>query len=325
MSGVGLGLGPITGIAAISGGTQNILFRFQRDGVGYVLRCPATHLASRGGKFIIREARVLSALGGSDVPHPRLFAACDDVDVIGTPFHLTEFVDGFTPALGLGSDYAHERAGQRAMGFAITEAIATLGRLDVASCGLSDLGTPKGWLERQVPRWQSQLDRYGELPGYPGPDLRYLDEIGAWLSDKRPSEWQVGLIHGDLHFGNALFDREQPTVVAIVDWELSALGDPLLDLGHLLACWPRQPGDAHVTYVLPGLPDHAEIAEFYAECTGRDVTWLAWYRVLACYRLAIIIEGSYARACAGQGDLAIGQRLHASAKRLLTQAAALIG
>ncbi len=320
----GLGAGGIDDPALIVGGTQNVLLRFRRSGREYVLRRPPLHKRANSDETMRREARALGALAGTAVPHPALIAAEADPDVLGAAFYLMEPVDGFNATLGLPAPFATDRAWQHEMGLSMADSIAALAAVDHVAVGLGDLGKFEGWAERQVGRWRKQLDGYRELPGYPGPDLPAVDEIGEWLDRHRPTEVRAGLIHGDFHFGNVLIRRDRPTLAAMVDWELVTVGDPLLDLGHLLATWPLQDGAA-VSVDAPGLPSVDEVVVRYASHTDRPLDDLLWFRVLACYRLGLILEGTHARACAGLAPKEIGDQLHAHTVLLLTQAAELIG
>ena len=135
----------------------------------------------------------------------------------------------------------------------MADAIGALASVDHVAVGLGDLGRFEGWAERQVGRWRKQLDGYSDLPGYPGPDLPGVDRVGEWLELHRPSDVRAGLMHGDFHFGNVLVRRDAPELAAVVDWELVTVGDPLLDLGHLLATWPTV-GGVSVGVPAPGLP-----------------------------------------------------------------------
>lgn len=322
----GVGTGPVTDVAPLTGGTQNILVRFARDGHRYVFRRPPLHKRANSDETMRREAKVLEALAGSDVPHPRLVASCEDLDVMGCFFFVMESIEGFTATTEVPEPHGSSAPFQHAMGLSMVDAAATLGTLDPSLLGQAQLDRADGWLERQVGRWRKQLESYHELDGWPGPDLTGIDEIGTWLDEHRPTHWSKGLIHGDYHFGNVMFRRDSPVVAAVVDWELATVGDPLLDLGHLLATWP----DANETRTvglarqLDGLPARDELIARYGEVSGRDMSGFDWYQVLACYRLAIILEGTYARACAGKADAALGQRFHGVAQSLFDQALGLV-
>ena len=321
MDGRGFSPGPIKNPHLLGGGTQNILLKFERADRSFVLRRPPKHLRKNSNETMRREARVLSALRDTDVRHPGMIAACDDETVIGAAFYLMEPVEGFTPREEMPDLHANDASIRREMGFEMVDAIAALAGVDFKARGLSDLGKVDGFLERQVGRWRAQLESYAEHSGWPGlSGISGVDEVGAWLSRHRPNEFVPGLIHGDFHFGNVLFDRSSSKLTAIVDWELTTLGDPMVDLGWLLSAWPED--DAQIGPVKPwsGFPSSSEIVARYTKKTGRDVSHADWYEVLACYKLGAILEGTYARACAGRAPKETGDFLHASTLSLFAKA-----
>ncbi len=323
MDAQGLPPGPLEALEPLAGGTQNVLLRFARGGRAYVLRRPPRHLRANSNETMRREARVLGALRGTDVPHPALIAACPETDVIGAAFYLMEPVEGFNPTRGLPEPHRSDPALRHAMGLALVDGIAALGRLDHRAVGLEDFGRPEGYLERQVARWRAQLASYAEMPGYPGPEIPGVERVAAWLEDHRPRAFQPGILHGDYHLANVLFSRAGPALAAIVDWELSTVGDPLLDLGWLLATWPEPDGRASATLgVAPwqGFPRAEDLVARYAEGSSRDLSAISWYAVLACYKLGIILEGTHARACAGRAEKATGDLLHATTVGLFERA-----
>jgi aminoglycoside phosphotransferase (APT) family kinase protein len=207
------------------------------------------------------------------------------------------------------------------MGLALVDGIAAVGAVDVAAVGLSSLGRPDGWLDRQPGRWLSQLQSYEAVPGWSLSSQIPVGRLAAWLQARVPGRWLPGLIHGDYHFGNVLFDRRGPDLAAIVDWELATIGDPLLDLGHLLATWADEADDqtpATVLY-LPGLPGRSVLVERYAAASARDLSRLDWYIALACFRLGVLLEGTHARSLAGLAPPEVGERLHRMAMALWEQ------
>jgi aminoglycoside phosphotransferase (APT) family kinase protein len=321
-----LGSGPLEEVVRLEGGTQNMLVRFRRDDQTFVLRRPPLHMRSSSNLTMRREASVLAALSGTAVPHPRLIRACDDETVIGAAFFLMEAVDGFNVLDGLGDNLAADLAAQRAMGTSVVDAIALLSRVDYQVVGLGALGRADGWLERQVAKWLSLLSSFEVYAGYSSAELPHVDELASWLTAWTPVSWVAGLIHGDVHFANVLVRRDVPEVAALVDWELATIGDPLLDLGHMLMLWPR-PANRGVLWQgpdIPGLPSARDLIERYALQSERDVSDVLWYCVLACFRLAILFDGTHARALAGQADPQTGATLHASGITLLHRAHELI-
>jgi aminoglycoside phosphotransferase (APT) family kinase protein len=322
----GLGGGPLEQVRPILGGTQNVMARFVRDGREFVLRRGPLHLRKRSNVSILRETRALAALAETDVPHPRLIAACDDPSVLGgAVFYLMDPIDGFNASVELPALHAGDAEVRREMCFALVDALAALGAVDHVAVGLADFGKPEGFLERQVARWLSELESFRSTDFEPA--IPRVDEVAAWLEERRPRAWSAGIMHGDFHAANVMFSSSGPAVEAIVDWEMVTIGDPLLDLGWLLATW-RLPGVGGV-FAGPlarssGLPGPEQLVERYARRTTRDLSTVRWYTVLACFKLGIVLEGTYARAHAGQAPMEIGEQLHTTTLRLFERAQHLI-
>jgi aminoglycoside phosphotransferase (APT) family kinase protein len=324
MTGRGLGAGPITGITRLAGGTQNILLRFSRDGRDFVLRRPPAIPRVGNNETMRREARVLAALAGTAVPHPRLIAACGEDDVLGAAFYLMEPVDGFNAVNGLPALHASSPDIRRRMGLALVDGAAALGALDHVAVGLADFGRSDGFLQRQVGRWRAQLESYRSCPEWPGAaGLPGLADIEAYLEAGIPQHGAPGIMHGDYSIGNVMYRPDGPELAAIVDWELATIGDPLIDLGWIIACWPGAGGpDLPVLTVQPfdGFPAIGALVEHYASRSARDLSDLDWYAVLSCYKLAILLEGSFVRACAGAAPIQTGLMLHDTAVKLMQRA-----
>lgn len=311
------GTGPVTAVEQLTGGSQNNIFRLTRADGSFVLRRPPRHLRKNSNETMLREARVLRALAATDVPHPRFHAVCDDLDVIGTCFYTMELIDGFTP-MGTLPDRWAENDWRPQLGYAMVAGAASLGAVDHAAVGLADFGKPDAWLDRQVSRWRSQLDGYAQMDGYAqssddGPAIPGVDRVGDWLDANKPAACHIGIIHGDYQFANVMMSAHAPKVAAIVDWELSTLGDPLLDLAWMLTAW-EEPGDppGKLGQVTPwgDMPTRADLIARYGELSGRDMSVMPWYFVLACYKLGILLEGTHARACAGQAPKEMGDIMH---------------
>ncbi|MCW2917484.1 MAG: aminoglycoside phosphotransferase [Actinomycetia bacterium] len=315
MDGEGLPGGPIENVEELGGGTQNVLIRFRRGGGDYVLRRGPEHLRAKSNDVLRREARVLAALDGTGVPAPRLLAACLDEQVMGgAVFYLMTPIQGFTATVSLPELHAGDPAVRHQMGLEAATALASLGAVDHVAVGLTDFGRPEGFLDRQVGRWMAELESYGSLPGYPGPEIPQLQKVTAWLSGNQPASWRPGIMHGDYHLANLMFALDGPQVAAIVDWEMCTIGDPLLDLGWLLATWPDR-ADESTGFAGPlgeagGLPSPAEVVAAYRERSDRDLSAIEWYAVLACFKLGIVLEGTHARACAGKAPKETGDLLH---------------
>lgn len=324
----GLGAGPLTDSVRLAGGTQNILLKFKRDGREYVLRRPPVHTRTNSNETMLREARLLSALADTNVPHPRFIASCADESVLGAVFYLMEPVEGFNPVSGLPALHAGDAKVQHRMGLALVEGIAALGALDYRALGLSDFGKPDNYLARQVSRWKAQLEGYGEFADWTGPqELPGVARVGDWLDAHRPSRFEPGIMHGDYHLANVMYRYDGPELAAIVDWELATIGDPLIDLGWLLATWPEPGAPVNLISVQPwiGFPSAEELVAHYKSRTMRDLLAMDWYAVLACYKLGILLEGTHARACAGRAPRETGDLLHGRAVRLFERAQRWIG
>ncbi len=188
MSGQGLGEGPIEDVTDIVGGTQNIMLRFRRSGREYVFRRGPRHLRPVSNKVILRETRVLAALADTDVPHPHLIAACEDTAVLGDAvFYLMEPVDGFNAGSALPALHAGDAGIRHEMGLSMADAAARLGAVDHVAVGLADFGKADGFLERQVPRWLSELESYSGFDNYPGPQIGDVESVATWLQSNQPA------------------------------------------------------------------------------------------------------------------------------------------
>jgi len=317
------GSGPVTSVQKLTGGSQNNLFLMTRGKERMVLRRPPRHPRANANETMLREARVLKALAGSAVPHPEFYGVCSDTSVIGVCFYIMAPLEGFSPGGDLPGRYGEDRAWRAEMGPEFVRAAAALSAVDYQAVGLADLGKPGDWHARQVDRWRSQLEGYRELPGYDGHALPYVDEIGRWLSDFVPTSGRIGVIHGDYQFPNVMFSLEQPKIAGLIDWELSTLGDPMLDMAWVLSSWCEEgdpPGKSPIVRPWDGFVSRAELVRLYGEATGRDMSDMPWFFGLACYKLGCIVEGTYARAQAGQAPKEVGDQLHAYALWLFAKA-----
>jgi aminoglycoside phosphotransferase (APT) family kinase protein len=281
----------------ISIGASNRMYRAETSLGPLILRVPPAHKVSATAHDMGREYRILRALDGTDVPHPRALALSTDTEVFGAGFLAMEFVAGFNLKVGLDIPNVPNADELREFAFAAVDALAQLAGVDWQAAGLGDFGRPAGFLERQVSRWSNQLE------GYRVRDLPGLDELAAWLGANRPPAAPPAIMHGDFTFANVMFAPERPPrVSAIVDWEQSTIGDPLMDLGWLLGLWAHAdeespataPGVPWVTQ-LAGMPTRAEVVARYAERAGRDVSAIEFYQALALFKLVVVLEGSYAK------------------------------
>jgi aminoglycoside phosphotransferase (APT) family kinase protein len=257
-----------------------------------------------------REHRLLSAFTahGAAVPVPGPVALCADADVIGAPFYLMEYLDGVVVRDALPGTFADDAGVPAALAHALVDLLADLHAFDWRAGGLRGFGRPDGYLERQVPRWLGQLERYKTRA------LPDVDEAGRWLTAHTPPMQAPAVIHGDYKLDNVMFAPTPPVrPLAVLDWEQATIGDPLVDLGWVLGLW-ADPLDAqaalgHTSANAPlfaggisRFPTRSDLADRYAGATGRDLAALPFYCVLGLFKLACVMEGSYARFRAGTSD-----------------------
>lgn len=321
------GSGPITSVQPLLGGSQNILYFVNRGDAQMVLRRPPRHLRKNSNDTMLREARILAALKDSAVPHAALFGVCDDTAVTGACFYLMAPLEGYSPKGPLPGSYAERPDWRREMGLEMARASAALAAVDHEAVGLAGFGKAADWHGRQVGRWRSQLEGYRDQPGYTVADIGLIDAIGQWLDSAIPQERRIGIIHGDYQWPNVMFSHDSPRITGLIDWELCTLGDPMLDLGWMLTSWiePSDP-EGREPMITPwqDFISRQELIDAYCAMTGRDPSAAPWFFVLACYKLGCILEGSYARALAGQAPRDVGERLHRVATWLFAKAGQLI-
>lgn len=319
MDGVGLGSGPFISVEPLTGGTQNILLRLKRGDLDLVFRRPPPSPRRESHKVLRREARVLEALRETIVPHPRLIAHEPDETKLGYAFLLMEPIDGFNPSEGLPDLHASDPKIRERMALSYMEGLAALAE---ARPDLPDFGRPDGFLERQVGRWQAHMESYRRNPAWPGLTCG-VDKIASWLDQHRPDDYEPGLLHGDCHLANTMFEHGSGKMAALIDWELATLGDPRLDLGWVIATWPDVAGRDTVGFDIQpwhGFPGIDVLIGHYAERTHRSIDSANWFGVLACYKLGILLEGTYARSLSGKAPKSVGERLHAATLALFDRA-----
>jgi aminoglycoside phosphotransferase (APT) family kinase protein len=290
----GLTAGPLTG-ELILGGRSNLTYRVSDGHQEWVVRRPPLGHVLATAHDVAREYRVITALAGTRVPVPGTILHCPDPDVIGAPFYLMECVAGtvYRTAEQTRSLSAEQR---RDLSRHLIDTLADLHTVDPAAVGLSDFGHPDGFLARQVRRWRGQLDasRSRDLPG--------IDDLATQLAGSVPASGPPAIVHGDYRLDNVLVHNNR--IAAVLDWEMSTLGDPLADLGLLLIYWDRlaQDGNPVVDGVgaRHGFPDGATLVEWYATRTGAGLSALEWYVALAAFKLAVILEGIHYRHALGK-------------------------
>ncbi len=304
LDGCGLGSGPIEA-EPLGDGHSNITYLIKREGGEWVLRRPPRPPLPPSAHDVLREARLLSAVEDADVRTPPVLATCDEESVIGAPFYVMEKIEGdvvvtdIPPAL----DTPDERA---RMAEELIDALVEIHAVDWQASGLEGYGKPSGYLERQVRRfsglWEHNKTR----------DVPEIDEGTAWLAANRPESGPATIVHGDYRLGNTMMGPDAPArLVAIFDWELATIGDPLADVGYLTATY-AEPGEAdgeatpmsalNAVTTREGFPTRAELIARYEERSGRSMSAVNWYQTLAMWKSAVFLEGSYKRLLAGTTD-----------------------
>ncbi len=303
-------------VTLIAGGKSNLTFRVDAPAGSVILRRPPLGHVLPTAHDMVREHTVMSALGGSPVPVPAMRHLCTDAEVLGQPFYVMERVEGHICRDALPAGYADEPAQRRAVGEGLVAVLAALHAIDPAEVGLGEFGRPDGYLERQVRRWVTQWDAT-RIEGHDA-----LDALAADLAAQVPTTQRHTVVHGDYRLDNTLLHPTEPgRIAAVLDWEMSTLGDPLADLGILLGYWSQaDDGGARTSAavvpaatVLEGFPTRREVAELYAARTGLDLTPLPWYAAFAAFKLAVVCAGIVARvrggAMVGDGFDGIEERI----------------
>ncbi|MET8681714.1 phosphotransferase family protein [Streptomyces sp. NPDC004647] len=290
----GLVRGPLSA-EMIEGGRSNLTYSVTDGTDRWVVRRPPLGHVLATAHDMRREHRVIEALHPTAVPVPAPVLLCEDESVIGSPFYIMEFVDGtpYRTAQQL-SALGPERT--RGVVLSLVDTLVELHAVDPGTAGLADFGRPEGFLERQLRRWGKQLDasRNRELPG--------IDDLHAALGKALPKSPAPAVVHGDYRLDNVLVGSDD-SIKAILDWEMSTLGDPLTDLGLLVMYSQRldvPESPVSTTAGAPGHPEPAELIERYADGSGRDVRDVAWYTAFAWFKLAVILEGIHYRYTLGQ-------------------------
>ena len=312
----GLGAGPIEP-TPIGDGHSNVTYLLRRGEQRLVLRRPPRGPLPPSAHDVLREARLLAALAPLGLPVPAVLATCEDEAVIGAPFYVMPFIEGRVLTTRLPAPLA-AADGPRRIAEQLVDRLVELHEVDFAAAGLADLGRADGYLERQLKRFGGLLELNATRP------LPDLERVAGWLAANLPSSPPATLVHGDYRLGNVMYAPAEPRLVAVLDWEMATIGDPLADLGYMTAMWaePDDPhnavGDLSAVTRGPGFPDRVALAERYAAATGLSVDALPWYQVLATWKAAIFLEGSYRRfqdgttadtyfARLGEGVVGLGQ------------------
>jgi aminoglycoside phosphotransferase (APT) family kinase protein len=284
--------------APIGEGHSNVTFGLSN---GLVLRRPPRGPLPPSAHDVLREARLLSKLKDTPVRVPRVLATCEDTEVIGAPFYIMERIGGEVIGSSI-PDALDNPDERRRIADALIDALVELHGVDYAAIGLEGFGKPSGYLERQLRRfgglWEHNRTR----------DIPEVEQVGKWLAANLPDSPPATIVHGDYRLGNTMFACEAPaSLVAILDWEMATIGDPLADLGYLMIQWTQEgdelgPFDLQKVTRRPGFPTREELLARYEERSGRSMTQLDWYVTLALWKATVFMEGNYKRAVAGSTD-----------------------
>ena len=315
---------PIT-VTPMTGGGSCEVFALDRGPARWVLRRAPRHASSATAHDVLREFRILDAIKDEPVAIARPVVACADDSVFGAPFYVMNRIDGrpilqSVPAAWARAPETHGRALEE-----LIDALVAIHAVDWRACGLEAPVHADDYLARQLTRWLAQLDSYG------GRDLPAARTVSDWLDRHRPTDQPSALCHGDYKLDNVLFAPEAPPrLLAVVDWEMAAIGDPLVDLAWALIFHPGPEGTMRLgmakapTFAVEHLPDRAHLVERYATRSGRDTTAIGWYDVFARWKLAVVLEGSYAKFQRGQSDKPIHEFFGSQVDLLLETATEVI-
>ncbi|MCB0947818.1 MAG: phosphotransferase family protein [Mycobacterium sp.] len=309
----------VTDVEPLTGGSQNVVVRLRVDGQPMVLRRPPAHPRPTSDNTMRREIAVLTTLRGTTVPHPEFIAGCEDLDVLGVVFYLMQAVDGFNPGNEIDPAYVDDPDMRHRVGLSYAAGLAQLGAVPWQGSPLAAIKRPGSFLARQVPQFMRLLESYRHQR-YAPESFPSVHVLAEWLDANRPPDAEPAIMHGDCHLNNVLLKRDAPELAAFIDWEMCTVGDPLLDLGWMLVCWPQGPNPIDAGSALAGLGGLAtrdELLEAYRDAGGRQPARLDWYTAMACFKLAIVIEGTWSRYLAGQASAEAGERLHTSAQNLI--------
>ena len=303
----------------IGHGRSNLTYRLESDGQSWVLRRPPLSHVQASAHDMGREYRVISALAGTDVAVPKTYAICEDSDVIGAPFYIMEHVEGLVPTDPKLVTERYTEEQRRYMGERLVDTLVALHTLEPKDVGLEDFGKPAGYIERQVRRFTEQLENVKTR------DLPELEELARRLPKAIPERTDGTIVHGDFRLDNTMVN-DDGNIAAVLDWEMSTLGDPLADLGILRMYWRDRDASGELASIgnmgvitLPGFPSWDEGRARYEEKSGRSLGNLDFYIALANFKLGVILENMHARFKAG-GTVGAGFELIGAQVLILARA-----
>lgn len=313
-------------IEHLGAGHSNETLLVDWGGRELVLRRPPAGETAESAHDVLREHRVIAALGATSVPTPTPVAACEDPSVIGGEFYLMERLDG-TVIRDAEPERFADPDRRRRLAEELIDTLAAIHTVDYEAVGLGDFGRPEGFLDRQIDRWGSQFEWAHETTAAER-SVPHIDEIGSWLAANVPESPEPTLVHGDYKLDNAMYGPgSEPELIAVMDWELSTLGDPLRDIGWLCCFWETDPliGDLMPTFLdRPGYPDRDELLERYENQSGIEISNLDFYVVLGHYMLAAVCEMFYARYLNGNSDDPLYPQMEALVPEIARRAKAIV-
>jgi aminoglycoside phosphotransferase (APT) family kinase protein len=282
----------------IQGGRSNLTYRVtDPEGRQVILRRPPLSGVIESAHDMGREYRIISALGATEVPVPTCVGYEPDPEVTGAPFYVMDFVQGEVIRDREASERLLTREARTTASEELIDVLVRLHEVDVDQVGLGDLSRREGYLERQLRRWRGQLDQTRKR------DLSLLDDVHARLSAAVPPQGPAAIVHGDYRLDNVMLDPATGRVKAVLDWELTTLGDPLADVGLLLVYWTEPDDEVQVLPTAPtraeGFARRKELIERYATASGRDLDGIGYYVAFGNWKLACILEGVYSRYASG--------------------------
>jgi aminoglycoside phosphotransferase (APT) family kinase protein len=289
-------------IEPIGDGHSNVTYLLRRGGAVVVLRRPPRGPLPPSAHDVLREARLLSAIENTPARVPRVLAACDDEAVIGAPFYVMERIQGHVVTDEI-PEPLDEPADRRRMGEELIDALVEIHDVDWEAVGLEGFGKPSGYLERQLKRFNGLWDHNKTR------DVPAVERVGEWLKENVPESGKATIVHGDYRLGNVMMAPEAPArLVAVFDWEMATIGDPLADVGYLTTLWVDRDDPPLGKFELSGVtreegfPTREELIARYEEGSRRTVEDIRWYRTLALWKSIVFMEGNYKRAVEGSTD-----------------------
>jgi aminoglycoside phosphotransferase (APT) family kinase protein len=296
----GLGAGPLVATRIGDGGGSNFTFLLERGADRFVLRRPPRPPLPPSAHDMVREAGLQTAIGEAGFERlPEIVAVCEDESILGVAFYVMRYLDGhvITSELPPGLESVESR---HLLGMDLVDALVEIHAADVTRPSLATFARPGSYLERQVRRFTQlwEINKTRELPT--------VEEVGRWLPERLPEPLAPTVVHGDYRLGNMMVGRNRPTrIVAVLDWEMGAIGDPRADVGYLLATYSEPDGRTSALGSSPvtaeaGFPSRAQLVERYVERSGREVEPLAWFEALALWKAAIFCEAIYGRYIRGE-------------------------